>query len=299
MSIFALLAISFAASLGGGIFSKLCSNAVVGRSVGRYAVFMAVNGVIACVFFYVSGGFRLELNLPTLIYAVIYAVIVLLSLVGNTVALKYINIAALTVIMNALGLVATSAMGAWIFGETVDARRLLRIAIMLVSVVLFAAEGLIGSSGDNEKPRFSAKTVAVILVLLIANCGNTVVTKCYSLDSRVLSDNSFFFFTNVVLIAVNLLAIAITLIKKRDELREIKPLFRPLNLLALSGNTVCSNIGSLVSLLLLARMDVTVLSPLSSALGILVGFLGSLIFREKMGWLSYLGVLGAVVAVII
>ena len=299
MNVFVLLLISFAASLGGSVCSKLCSNAVVGHSKGRYAVFMVVNGIIACIFFFVSGGFRLEANMPTLIYAAIYTVIVVFSLVSNMIALKYINIVALTVVINTLGLIASSAVGAWLFNETVDGRKIARIAIMLVSVVLFAADGVVGKKKEKDSRKFSLMAVIIIIVMLAVNCANTVVTKYYALDTRVVGENSFFFFTNVFLIVASAVVVIFELIRSPEEIKKVTPLFRPLNLLALSGNTVCSNIGSLVSLLLLAQMEVSVLSPISSALGILVGFIGSLIFREKLGVLSYLGVLGALAAVII
>ena len=260
---------------------------------------MVINGVIACVFFLISGGFRLGVNSVTLIYAAIYAAVVVVSLVSNMIALKYINIATLTVIVSALGLVATSAIGAWLFEETVDGTRVIRIVIMLLSVVLFAADGLIGRKKEEASPKFSFMTVIIILVILAVNCANTVVTKCYAIDTRVLNENSFFFFTNVFLVAGSAVVVAVELIRSPSEMREILPLFRPLNLMSLSGNTVCSNIGSLVGILLVARMDISVYSPVSSAIGILVGFFGSLIFRERLGIFSYLGVLGALVAVII
>ena len=140
---------------------------------------------------------------------------------------------------------------------------------------------------------------AVILVMLTVNCANTVITKYYAIDTRVCNANSFFFFTNVILAVGNLLLVAVDLVKNSGGLKDIAPLFKPLNFLSLSGNTVCSNVGSLVGILIISQMDVSVYSPISSAIGILAGFLGSLVFRQKLGWLSYIGALGALVAVII
>ena len=74
---------------------------------------------------------------------------------------------------------------------------------------------------------------------------------------------------------------------------------KAVNLASIVGNTVCSNIGSLAGLLLISQMSVSVYTPISSALGILSGFIASLCFREKVGILSYLAALGAFVAIII
>lgn len=302
MSTFLLLSILFITSFGGKAFSKLCSDAVVGHSKDRYAVFMAVNGAVASVFFFISGGFRVEVNLPTLAYAAVYALIVVLSLISNMVALKYMNIVTLTVVTGTLGLIATSATGAWLFDEIIDTEKILRVAIMVAAVVLFALDGKMGKKGKKEKsvsPAFSLKAVTVILVMLTVNCASTVITKYYAIDTRVCDANSCFFFTNVILVGGGLLLVAADLIKNSSGLKDIAPLFKPLNFLSLSGNTVCSNVGSLVGILIISKMDVSVYAPVSSAIGILAGFLGSLVFRQKMGWLSYIGALGAVVAVII
>ena len=299
MSTFLLLSILFITSFGGKAFSKLCSDAVVGHSKDRYAVFMAVNGAVASVFFFISGGFRVEVNLPTFAYAAVYALIVVLSLISNMVALKYMNVVTLTVVTGTLGLIATSATGAWLFDEIIDTKNILRIAIMVAAVILFALDEKKGKKEKSGSPAFSLKAVTVILVMLTVNCASTVITKYYAIDTRVCDANSFFFFTNVILAAGGLLLVATDLIKNSSGQKDIAPLFKPLNFLSLSGNTVCSNVGSLVGILIISKMDVSVYAPVSSAIGILAGFLGSLVFRQKMGWLSYIGALGAVVAVII
>ena len=193
MSTTVLLLVSLFAALGGKIFSKLCSNAVVGNSNGRYAIFMAVNGTVACAFFFVWGGFRVSANLPTLMYAAVYAVIVVISLISNMLALKYINIATLTVVLSAFGLVTTSAVGALLFNETPDLTKITRIAVMLAAVILFAVDGKVNNKSKGGSKGFSAKAVIVVAILLAVGCAGSVVTKYFSLDSRVTDENSFFF----------------------------------------------------------------------------------------------------------
>lgn len=299
MSTFLFLTILFLTSFGGKAFSKLCSDAVVGHSKVRYAVFMVVNGSVACLFFFISGGFSVDVNFPTLLYSAVYALIVVVSLVSNMIALKYVNIVTMTVVTGALGLISTSAVGIWLFNESIDAEKIIRIVIMTAAVVLFALDGKTAKKERSDALGFSVTAVAVVAVMLIVNCANTLITKYYAIDSRVCDANSFFFFTNVILVAVSLLLVTADLIKNPSGFEDITPLFKPLNLLSLSGNTVCSNIGSLVGILIISKMDVSVYAPVSSAIGILAGFLGSLVFRQKMGLLSCLGVIGALVAVII
>ena len=65
-------------------------------------------------------------------------------------------------------------------------------------------------------------------------------------------------------------------------------MLNPKRALVFVGNTVCNNVGSLVGILLIAIIDVSVYSPLVSALGIISGVAASLIFRQRLGALSYL-----------
>ena len=88
-----LAAALFAALLCGQIFSKLCSNTLSGGDKSGYTVFLTVNGIIACAFFFVSSGFRLTLTPLTVLYSVVYAVIVFLCLVF---AMKAYSVATLS-----------------------------------------------------------------------------------------------------------------------------------------------------------------------------------------------------------
>ena len=86
---------------------------------------------------------------------------------------------------------------------------------------------------------------------------------------------------------------------KKGVLADSVALLRPRRLISLAGNTVCSNISSLVGIWIVAQMDISVYTPIGSALGIVVGVVASLIFREKLGIFSYLAAAVACAALII
>ena len=111
--------------------------------------------------------------------------------------------------------------------------------------------------------------------------------------------NSFFFWSNAILLVGALLLIAFLLIKEKSSLFESLSILHPKKLISLAGNTVCSNIGSIVALLLVAQMDLSVYTPVASAIGVIVAVIASVIFREKLGIFSYLAAAVACAAVII
>ena len=95
------------------------------------------------------------------------------------------------------------------------------------------------------------------------------------------------------------IAIADELIRKNAKPRELIKMFTAKNLICWGGSTVCSNVGSLLTVKLLAIVDISIYTPVWSALGVIISLTASIIFREKLGIFSYLAAAVACVAVII
>ena len=83
-----LFLLFFIGTLGGNCFSKLSSNRLGGSGGKDFPLFFAVNGGIACIFFLLSSGFRLQWEGVTLFFALLYAGVVLLSLYSNMKVLQ-------------------------------------------------------------------------------------------------------------------------------------------------------------------------------------------------------------------
>ena len=299
MSIPFLFLISCLASLGGRAFTKLCSNMVDTRA--RYALFFAVNGLVACVFFFISGGFRVGVNLPTVLYAALYALLVIGSLLISLNLLRIASISGVNILSGAFGLIFSSAIGFSFFSEEINAQKLIRIALMSVATVLvFIGENRIHQKEEKAcvKKNLIALAVLILLSALISS-GVTVLTKLFAFSTRVTDENSLFFLTNVLLFCGSTFAFALECFRKKGLLADSFALLQPRRLISLAGNTVCSNIGSLVGIRLVAQMDISVYTPISSALGIVIGVVASLIFREKLGVFSYLAAAVACAALII
>ena len=302
MNIVFFMTLIFLSYVGSKLFGKRCSDLVVGGSVASYSLYFVVNGVVACAFFFVVGGFTLSINLPTAIYSIIFSIIVMISVVG-LVAYKYADVATITIVTSTCGLVATSVLGALIFKESFELITLIRILIMLVAVILAfldknrGAAELVGE--ERQKKKTSWLIVPIIIVVLLSNSATTIITKFYALDATVVDENSFFFFTNVFLVAFSSIAFAVDSLRNKNHFKSAVVLVKSKSIVWLVGNVICSNVGSLVGLLLIALIDVSVYSPVTSALGILSGVVASLIFRERLGALSYIAAVLSCVAVFI
>ena len=110
MNIPILIFLSSLVSLGARAFSKLSSNIVVGNSKARYAFFYTINSSVSCAFFIVADSFRVELNLLTFIYSLLFAILVAASLFVSLWMLKLATISGANILSNSFSLVLSSAM---------------------------------------------------------------------------------------------------------------------------------------------------------------------------------------------
>lgn len=271
----------FAVGLGGNCFSKLSSNQL--RDGGAYSVFFAINSVIACLFFWVTNGFQLQLDGVTAVFSLLYAVVVLLSLYSQMTALQSIPIAYLAIVGSAANLLLTSLLGVVLFQETFTWQAACRILLMLLASVLLFLE-------RKEKGRLQKFPLLPMTGYVAACAGNYLVLKFYTQVPHQASDSSFFFFTNAFLLIMAVLWLLLSRQRLSFSLRNAIPFI---------ANTLCSNMGSLVSLWLIARTAAVFYNPISSALGTLSVMFASVIFKEKLGVLSCVAACLAIIAVII
>lgn len=298
-----LLLVYALANLGNISCTKINSGLLSGASRAKYSLYLSIVGVIACIFFWIFGGFNIGVNLPTLAFALAYALIAAASIILRMIAFTLSSVSGVNIIMSGCNLICSLGIGVIAFSEDITPIKLIRVALMLVSIIFTFLETKRGEKSDKGKTsgkRGSGIKLFVVLALIIlVCCADTVTLKLFTLNTQVLDDNSFFFWTNVILVVGCLLIVLFEIIKKKGATKDILVIFKPKNLATTAGVTISSNAGSLTSLALIALMDVSVYTPVTAALGVVTGVVASLIFREKLGVLSYIAALLALVAVII
>lgn len=300
-SIVLLFVLNSLVALGGKLFSKLCSNNVTSNSKSAYVLFLAVNCLFACGFFWMFGGFQIHLNLTTILYSLLYALIITGILIVSLLIYQYATIAAVNIIPSSFSLLGSMLIGYAFFGEQIGWHTCLRVALMLLaSFLIFLDRKPNDPEADPLKPKKKIfPMIAIFAVYILFGYANTIVTKSFAISKQVTDDNSFFFMTNAFIVFGALIVLAVEFFKARESLMRSLTLLKPRKLISLAGNTVCSNIGSLLSLRLVALMDVSLYSPIGTAVGIFLAIVSSWIFRERLGLYSYLAAAISVVAVIL
>lgn len=278
------------------IFTKLTSNQISKKSSADFARFLIINGLCACAFFLVSGKFQIHLNSVTLLFAFIYAVIVFASLLLNVISFRLIEISNLNVIRNTGSMLINLAVGFFLFSEAVTFKNILRIVLMCVATFLIFL-GKKGKSGEVKKGTGILVLGVIAVLSTVSIAASTITLKYFSIVPNTKDTNSLFFLTNAIMVVGALFYMP--LLPKRSESTDKAERFTLTKLLIFLGNTVSSNVGSLLSALLIAKIDISIYSPLSTAFAILCGISASLIFKEKLKLFDWLAVLIAALTIAI
>ena len=290
-----MLILYCALSVGGNVLMKVFQKTT---SSGLFYLIMynIINGLFACGFFFVSAGFRINLNLPTVIYAVIYALIICINLSAQIIAYSKVSVSVVTLVSMAGGILFPSIFGILWFDDAVTWKLIVSSALIIVASVL---PFVMNKEEKNEKKRFSLASVLICFLMSVLAGVSTILVKLYAVDTSVCDSTSMFFLTNVAIVAICLVALGIYLIKNKNQsIKSVFFAFSPLQLLTIVSKTAVVNIASIVQVIVLAEMSASTFSVLGSSICLVgTGLSSAFIFREKQTKGAILAIILALVAI--
>ena len=241
-------------------------------------VYNLINAAFACVFFWVSAGFKINMNIATAIYAVVYALIICVNLSAQIFAFSRAPVSVVTLMTMAGGVLLPSVFGIMRFGEMLT----LKLAVSSVLIIIAAVLPFVGKNG--EKKAFSASAVAMCALMFVLSGLSVILLKLYALDARVCNSESMFFLTNAAIVVICIAVLAVMGIKSEEKgfSGKILRAYTPLQALNIVSKTALANIASVLQVIILAEMAASTFSVLNSALTLLgAGIVSALFFREK------------------
>ncbi len=250
------------------------------------AMYNLVNALLACGIFFASAGFRIRVNLPTLVYALVYAAIICVNLSAQILALALVPVPVTTLMSVAGGVLIPAVFGLVYYGEPLTWRLLLSVGLILTATALPLGGG-VGAVG--------LKGAAACAVMFLLGGASVILVQLYSRDTVVCDANSFFFLTNLV---IALLCLALILCRREGSgFRELLHLFSPKQLGMIAGKTALANACSMLQVPILRQMAASTYAVLNSSLSLLGSVaLSAFWFREKQTKKGLLAVLLAIAA---
>ena len=261
----------------------------------NFAFYNFANAFLACGYFFVASGFNININVSTMIFSAMFAVVVCLSLVIGICILSRVQIATASIISSSGNIIVSSVFGIIYFGEHLTVKLVCAIIMMLFAAII----PLKFSNSDPQK-RSSAKSKLIICILsfFLAGAAN-IVSKLYAENPHVTDTVSFFFWTNVILVAASFSVIVFVALKNHIAPKTVIKTFTPKQLGNVAMRTAMSNISSVLTVSVLSMMNVSLYTVLTSALGIIVSALMSLFFKEQMKLRNWISVALAITAGVI
>ncbi len=207
-----------------------------------------------------------SVSVTTLIYGMIYGVLLVLSQWMFTLALKSGNTSVCSVVYS-LGFLLPTASGALFWNETFTLLNFIGV-LVAVSVILLAAK-------KNEKGSENKKTyIPFILIAMISSGGLGIMQKVQQ-SSKAADEKGVFLFI-AFSIAFICSMVAFLLCRERAAFTKTKVLFPAITGLCFGGANLCNTI-------LAGRMKSAVFFPLQNISTILfTTLLGIFIFKEKL-----------------
>ena len=232
-------------------------------------IYMLVAHLFASGFLFVLAKGSVALDLPTFLFAAVYAVVCGVSAFASTQAYKTVNFLYVSIFSGAGGLlvpfVFELCMGVT-FGTGKLLAVFLRVAAILIPL-LFQKEKIRG--------------IPLCVALFFTSGVGTVVMRLFSASEVADNSSSMFFWTNVLILPV-VTAQILRKYKLSDLLQDMKKI-KPRQYLYIMAPTAINNVASLLTVLILQMVSATISTVLSSCFSIvLTAILSAVMYKETL-----------------
>lgn len=258
--------------------------------IQHFITYNLLNALFASVFFFVGNGFALHINTVTFLYSTVFAVSIIITLTVNVLVLSCVSVSRLSVMTTAGSTLLSSCFGVLVLKEDLSLRLILSLICMLCAVML--------PYSFNSK-RIKKENNILCILPIICTGFNVILQKMYTVTDGVCDTNSFFLATNLLIVLFSGLALLVT--GRKNETNGLSfHVFSARQTGNIAARTLLSNLSSVIGIYLLAHMNVSVYTVLSSACGLLSSaLLSRVVFKENMRWVEKVALLLAVCAIVI
>ncbi len=276
------------------IFSKLYhlkSGGTAGASFVN-SVMTSLFGVFYCVLFAVFTGREVFFSVSeeAFLYAMIYAVVGIISSLAFFLGLNYGNLSILTTYSLLGGMVLPFFYGVVFNNEPITVMKCVGTVVLIFSLFPTAFEN---AKKDIVSGKTTAHPIIFTMLCIFVFFGNgmtAVISKIHQLSANAVSSNGFVMIGSLVRTVLSAIILAIFIFatrkKKRDNMPTIKLSFKLVLYLGflLFSYAVIHSMGDIFSLLCAKTMDSSIQFSFISAFVILfTALLGKFLFGEKIG----------------
>lgn len=254
-------------------------------------IYMIVTTLTGILFFAVMARGDLIPNKITLFYSALFSITVICANLFKILAIYKSDLVTITVFAGAGEIIIPVLFDMIFLAESVHPAKIASVVILLVTTILPLLK-----HRANKKTNLQGY---ILCVLLLISIGFTVIVcKLYALNQKVLDDNIFCFWTNIIMIPF----IAIIILKSGNA-GFISSDFRSINrkdYIYAIFSILLGNVTTLLQIFVLGFVSVTVFTiTKTSLLLIFTAFMSRLFFKEKISLLSLVSIVLSIIAIVL
>lgn len=280
------------AGVSSGFIKQYQKTAPTGSAA--YCLYCLLMSVCAMAYFFVMGGFKVAVNVPTILYSIIAGIDTVIVVMLSVAVMKYIDLLTISLAQSCGNMIIPVLFGILFLNENTGLSFWISAALMAAAVLLpILMKG---------KPKERGTVIGYICcVILFFTCGMyLVLLKLFQNSPNVTDENAYCFLMNVVMFAVTLTGFLV-LSKKGSSVKTELKKFSPKHIGYVVISAVTSNSSTLLSFVVMQGMSIALMTILGTSLGILItAFLSAMVFKErKMKPVDILSILCAIASVVV
>ncbi|MBQ8551370.1 MAG: hypothetical protein IJ428_00995 [Clostridia bacterium] len=246
--------------------------------------------IVALIFFGFLSGFDLRVNIKTLLFSTVYALVAYTTVTLNMRAIEHADLVTVSIFSNSGGVLWNTLWGLVLFGEAFTVGRIVGVAAILAAI-------FIPYLLEAKKGMGSMRGIFYCMgIFIFSGCGQLVV-KLYSLAENVMSNSVFCFYTNIILIPFVFL-----ILKRRSDIGAVvKDILRvdKKSLVFLSLALLLANVVTILSMFIVERVDLIIYTVAEKSLTIIsTAVVSGILFRERFTAMKLTSIIFLMVAVI-
>lgn len=305
MEVIIIFALIFIIDIVSMVLRKSCSNLLSTKGSAGKAVYILITGVFSGFLYFAYSGFSLEINATCMLFSFLYGICSTIS--GITITIyNYADVATVNVTRSSLSLILNSMVGFMIFSEPVELNRIIKLILTLsvVFLVFLNSKNDIQHSSHNDRSLLRKKENFIKFLLLIGIQLPVFIFGAYQSKMvakyNIVPDlNSYYCLTNLFMVLFGIIWVLYLAHKDKNSITECISMVRSKSIFTILLLLVIGTFSALLGVIILKYIDISVYSPLNSAITFIGSAIVSILFREKLGKLIWLAVAISIVAVII
>lgn len=256
-----------------------------------FILFNIYNSIIACVYFFSMGGFKIEINRKTLVFSIVYAFFVAVNHLLTFLSYSKVSVTFVSVVSTAGSIIVPTVYGVVFFSEKLSIYLIVSLILLVLAVVIPSLSLL---KDKNKKGG-----LWILLSFFFVSGILIIISKIYSVATGVTSSNDFFLMTNVLLF---IMAFVLFFIKTGCVPCKMKNLISAFSFKEIANigvrNIIC-DISAVITIVVLKNTNLGVFTIITYSMMLILSLIVSkYYFKEQIKKTNVISVILAVLAII-